>query len=265
MVDDKKKVDKIIEDIKIKTLILEIKFLCLSKIIVDEISNTFKNNNLKIADLYCSTYVKTINYKKRLDNKDCIIFLDTGFERASSLIFNMNKLDFFKSIPLGGNNITKDISHVLKLDIEYSEDLKIKFNKLESELLFNKNDTNETNLYTEILEKNISIELLKQIIEARVDEIIELLVFETNYINNLNVKIKPKLVIFGSGSSLLSCNSNNSGKKMVSEIIIVDENDSDVCRSGLEYHNSDESLLNKTKKKAKKSGFFETFFNLFSK
>ena len=265
LVNDKKKVDKIIEDIKIKTLILEIKFLCLSKIIVDEISNTFKNNNLKIADLYCSTYVKTINYKKRLDNKDCTIFLDTGFERASSLIFNMNKLDFFKSIPLGGNNITKDISHVLKLDIEYSEDLKIKFNKLESELSFNKNDTNETNLYTEILEKNISIELLKQIIEARVDEIIELLVFETNYMNNLNVKIKPKLVIFGSGSSLLSYNSSNSGKKMVSEIITVDENVSNVCRSGLEYYNSDESLLNKTKKMSKKSGFFETFFNLFSK
>ena len=265
LADDKKKVDKIIEDIKIKTLILEIKFLCLSKIIVDEISNTFKNNNLKIADLYCSTYVKTINYKKRLDNKDCIIFLDTGFERASSSIFNMNKLDFFKSIPLGGNNITKDISRVLKLDIEYSEDLKIKFNKLESELSFNKNDTNETNLYTEILEKNISIELLKQIIEARVDEIIELLVFETNYMNNLNVKIKPKLVIFGSGSSLLSHNSNYRGIKMVSEIITVDENDLNVCRSGLEYHNSDESLLNKTKKKAKKSGFFETFFNLFSK
>ena len=181
------------------------------------------------------------------------------------MIFNKNKLDFFKSIPVGGNNITKDISHVLKLDIEYSEDLKIKFNKLESELSFNKNDTNETNPYTEILEKNISIELLKQIIEARVDEIIELLVFETNYINNLNVKTKPKLVILGSGSSLLSYNSNVRAKKMISEIIIVEENDSSVCRSGLDYYNSDESFLNKTKKKAKKLGFFETFFNLFSK
>ena len=113
--------------------------------------------------------------------------------------------------------------------------------------------------------RNISIELLKQIIEARVDEIIELLVFETNYINNLNVKIKPKLVIFGSGSSLLSYNSNIRAKNMVSEIIIVDENDSNVCRSGLDYHNSDESFLNKIKKKARKLGFFETFFNLFSK
>ena len=264
-IDNNKKLNKIIDDIKIKTLILEIKFICLSKTIVDQISSKFKNNNLKIINLYCSSYVKSVNYMKRFDDKDCIFFLDTGFERSSSLIFNMNKFDFFKSIPLGGNNVTKDISQVLKLDHKYSEDLKIKFNKLESELSFNKSDTNEINLYSEILEKNISIGLLKQVIEARLDEIIELLLFETNYIKNLNAKTKTRLVIFGSGSGLLSNNYSFNLKKFFSEIIIVDENDTNLCKSGLNYHKSDESLLNKTKKKPQKSGFFETFFNLFSK
>ncbi len=264
-IDDNKKLNKIIEDIKIKTLILEIKFICLSKIIVDDISRKFRNNNLKIINLYCSSYVKTINYMKKLDHKDCIFFLDTGFERSSILIFNMNKFDFFKSIPLGGNNVTKDISQVLKLDPEYSEELKKKFNKLESDLSFNKSDSNDINLYSEILEKNISIELLKQVIEARLDEIIELLLLETNYIKNLNDKIKPRLVVFGNGARLLSNIYNVSIKKIFSEITIVDENDSNVCKSALDYHKSDESFLSKTKKKPQKSGFFETFFNLFSK
>ncbi len=263
-IDDNKKLNKITEDIKIKTLILEIKFICLNKIVVDEISSKFKNNNLKIINLYCSSYVKTINYMKRFNHKDCIFLLDIGFERSSSLIFNMNKFDFFKSIPLGGNNVTKDISQVLKLDPEYSEDLKIKFNKLESEISFNKSDRNDINLYSEILEKNISIELLKQVIEARLDEITELLLLKTNYIKNLNDRIKPRLVVFGSGTRLLS-NNNVSLKKIFSKIIIVDENDSNVCKSGLDYHKSYESFLNKTKKRPKKSGFFETFFNLFSK
>ena len=264
-IDDNKKLNKIIEDIKIKTLILEIKFICLSKIIVDEISRKFINNNLKIINLYCSSYVKTINYMKKLDHMDCIFFLDTGFERSSILIFNTNKFDFFKSIPLGRNNVTKDISQVLKLDPEYAEELKKKFNKLESDLPFNKSDSNEINLYSEILEKNISIELLKQVIEARLDEIIELLLLETNYIKNFNDKIKPRLVVFGSGARLLSNNYNVSVKKIFSEITIVDENDLNVCKSALDYHKSDESFLNKTKKKPQKSGFFETFFNLFSK
>ena len=265
LIDDDKKLNNIAEDVKIKTLILEIKFICLSKIIVDEIFSKFKNNNLKIINLYCSSYVKTINYMKRFDQKDFIFFLDTGFERSSSLIFNVNKFDFFKSISLGGNNITKDISQVLKLDLKYSEDLKIKFNKLESDLSFNKSDRDERNLYSEILEKNISVELLKQVIEARLDEIIELLLFKTNYIKNLNSKIKPRLIIFGNGSRLLSNNYSLSTKKIFSEIIIVDENDLNVCKSGLNYHKSEESFLIKTKKKPKKSGFFETFFNLFSK
>ena len=71
--------------------------------------------------------------------------------------------------------------------------------------------------------------------------------------------------MFGSGARLLSNIYNVSVKKIFSEIIIVDENDSNVCKSGLEYHKSDESFLNKTKKKPQKTGFFESFFNLFSK
>ena len=105
---------------------------------------------------------------------------------------------------------------------------------------------------------------MKQVIEARLGEIIELLLLKTNYIKNLKDKIKPILVVFGSGTRLLS-NNNDILKKIFSKIIIVDENDSNVCKSGLDYHKSDESFLNKTKKKPKKQGFFETFFNLFSK
>ena len=79
--------------------------------------------------MYCSSYVKSIFYKKSIDIKNNLIFLDIGYERSSALFFNNNKFQFLKSIPIGGNNITKDISKVLKLDINYSEEIKIKFNK----------------------------------------------------------------------------------------------------------------------------------------
>ena len=38
-----------------------------------------------------------------------------------------------------------------------------------------------------------------------------------------------------------------------------------ICESGLNYFKSAESLHTQTKKKPKKYGIFETFFNLFSK
>ncbi len=265
IVDENKILDKITDDIKIKSLILEIKFICLNKILIENLINKFKNNNLKISNLYCTSYVKFYSYKKHLINKEGLIFIDIGFERTSGFIFNNSKFEFFRSIPIGGNNITKDISKIFKLDLEYSEDLKIKFNRSENDISFSKNSPNKLNPFSETLEKKISIDLLKQIIIARLDEIIELSIFESTYIKNLNPLPKYKLVITGGGSKLLSNNYNLSINKIFSELVSYDENDSLVCETGLNYLKSNESFNLKTKKKLKKSGFFENFFNFFSK
>ena len=265
IVDENKTLDKITDDIKIKSLILEIKFICLNKILIENITNKFKNNNLKISNLYCASYVKIYSYKNQFISKDCLFFIDIGFERSSGFMFNNRKFEFYKSIPIGGNSITKDISKILKFSLEYSEDLKIKFNISENDISFNKNSTNEINPFSETIENNISIDLLKQIIVARLDEIIELSIFESMSIKNLNPLSKHKLIITGGGSKLLSNNYNLSINKIFSELVFYDENDSLVCVSGLNYHKSNESFHIKTKEKSKKLGFFENFFNLFSK
>ena len=265
IVDENKTLDKITDDIKIKSLILEIKFICLNKILIENITNKFKNNNLKISNLYCTSYVKIYSYKNQFISKDSLFFIDIGFERSSGFMFNNSKFEFYKSIPIGGNSITKDISKILKFSLEYSEDLKIKFNISENDISFNKNSTNQINPFSETIEKNISIDLLKQIIVSRLDEIIELSIFESMSIKNLNPLSKHKLIITGGGSKLLSNNYNLSINKVFSELVFYDENDTLVCESGLNYHNSNESFHIKTKEKSKKLGFFENFFNLFSK
>ncbi len=265
IVDNNKKFENIIEDIKVKSLTLEIKFICLSKILIRDINSKFKKNNLKISNLYCSSYVKSLYHKKNLDISDILVYIDIGFERTSSLVFNNGKFEFFKSLPIGGNNITKDISKILKLDLNYSEVLKKKFNKLENSSDFDKNYTSKINPYHEIFSKNLSVDLLKHIIEARIDEIIELVVFRSKYIKNLNFMPKPNLIIMGGGSSLLSNNYNLTVKKLFSKLITFNENESYACKAGNDYHKSMESNHIKEKKKIEKYGFFEYFFNLFSK
>ena len=265
IIDDNKKIEVISDKIKIKLIILEIKFICLNKSLISIISNKFKKNNLSISNIYCSSYVKSIFYKKNLEIKNNLIFLDIGFERTSALFFNNNKFQFLNSIPLGGNNITKDISKIFKLSIEYSENFKIKFNKNEKEISLQKNFSNNINLYTEIIEKNISIDLLKQIIEARVNEIIELTILNNNYFKKINSTKKQCIVFIGNGSKLIpNINSINS-KKIFSDLIFFEENDLKICDAGINYYKSNESYLTKNKKKPKKTGFFEKFFNLFSK
>lgn len=264
-VDENKKLDEIIEDIKINSLILEIKFICLKKILINDIKNTFKKNNLKILNIFCSSYIKSISYKKKSSRNNPLIFLDVGYERTSSLVFNNGIFEYFKSIPLGGNHISNDIAKVLNISFEYAEDLKIKFNKLENDMHLNKSKTKQKNLISEISEKNISTQLLRQIIEARVDEIIDLVFLKSNTIKGLNFMSKPKLIVSGGGSKFLINNYKLKINKVISEITTYDENDSLICEVGLDYFNSKESFFVKMKKKSKKSGFFERFFNLFSK
>ena len=265
IVDDNRKLENLFDDIKIKSLILEIKFICLKKSTINNLSNKFKKNNLNILSIYCSSYVKSFFYKKSIDTRKNIIFLDIGYERTSALFFNNNKFQFLNSVPIGGNNITKDISKVLKLDISYSEDLKTKFDKNENEISFNKISTNDTNLFSEISEKNISIDLLKQVIQARVDEIINISIIQNNYFKNINSSEKPKIIFIGNGSKLMSFINNFNLKNSFSELIFFDESDTKICEAGINYHKSDERSLINIEKKLKKTGFFEKFFNLFSR
>ena len=265
IVDDNKKLENVLDNLKTKSLILELKFICLKKCSFNNLSNKFKKNNLNILNIYCSSYVKSQLYKKNFENKNNFIFLDIGFERSSAFVFHKKKFKFFKSIPIGGNNITKDISKVLNLDLNYSEDLKLKFSKDEKEISFNKNSLNDINLYSELVKKNISIDLLKQIIEARINEIIKLAVTQNNFFKNNTSVSKPIIIFIGGGSKLLSKNFNFDFNKDFSELIFFNENDSDICKAAMHYHKSDERFLIKNSKKIKKIGLFEKFFNLFSK
>ena len=107
--------------------------------------------------------------------------------------------------------------------------------------------------------------MLKKVIEARIDEILELVVFQDSNYKNLNSLLKPKLIFFGGGSQLFSNNYNLCKKKLVSELISFNNDDSYACAAGIDFYRSVESSSIKTKKKTKKQGFFENFFNLFSK
>ena len=113
--------------------------------------------------------------------------------------------------------------------------------------------------------KNISTDLLKQIIKARIEEIIELAFLESNFLKNLNLSSKQKLIPYGGGSKLILHNYNFPFNHIFSEFITCDLSNPIVGAAGFQYHNTVESDFVKSKKKIKKQGFFENFFNLFSK
>ena len=252
---------------KINSVIVEFKFLCLNLNIYENILNIFKKNNLQITNLYCSSYIKFFSYINFFNRKKNLTFLDIGWERSTIVSYKNNRPIYFNSIPLGGNHITKDISKVLNLTLEESENIKKTFNKSEIEFSFDqKLDNEKKNILQEIIGKNISVDLLKKVVLARVEEVILMSLKDINYYEDFKNNMNSILVLTGKGSNLFDKNSFHFNDKYnFKEISFYEENDSEICSAGFNFDISKYNQIKLINKSSKKSGFFENFFYLFSR
>ena len=267
IVDDKEFSGQIDNDKKINSIIIELKFLCLNFEIYEKILNIFKKNNLQVLNFYCSSYVKSFSYINYFNQKKNLTFLDIGWERSTIISYIDKKPLFFYTIPIGGNHITKDISKVLRLSLEDSEKIKKTFNKSEIEFSFDHDiDKDKKNLIQEILGKNISVDLLKKVVLARVEEIISLSFKEIFFLPDSNQNINSTLVLTGKGSNLFDKNSFHLDINYnFKDISFYEENDSEICNAGYNFYTKKYNEIDSLNKSKKKEGFFEKFFNLFSK
>ena len=255
------------EKIKCNFLSLEIKFLCLSSLIFDKLKKNLNENHLSIKNIFCSSYVKSLDYNNLFDNFEKKVFLDIGYNKTSITIFSKNKLISFNCIPIGGNHITNDISQVLKITKEDSETIKLSLR--ESHTIFSKNTKREFFSDSKIkqkLDKSISIDLLQKVIYARIDEILNLSFKNINFSLITNNK-KNILIFIGEGSKLLHSNSIylKDEFNFFSEMNFFEENNKKICMSGYNFNKKNNLYeVNVVSKKAKKTGFFEKLFHFFN-
>ena len=149
------------------------------------------------------SYLKSQSYLSKL-NLDKVSFLDIGYERSSLVTYENKKLKYINSINVGSHNITKDISKIFKIEEDHAEKIKKLFNKSETEFSYNNNRDINLSL-KEIITKNISIDLLKQVVLYRVQEIFDL-TFNKSSINNFNSR-ETNLFLIGDGSIMFNNNS----------------------------------------------------------
>lgn len=251
---------------KFNTLILEIKFISLPSKEHQNIIEIFKKNNLKILNFFSTSLVKSFKYIDFFKENKLVVFLDIGLDRTTIIFFKNKKLYHLNTITIGGNNISKDISQILKLSIDESEKLKKTFNKSETDFSFSGTDPTENfDTIKKIIGKNISIDLLKKVVLTRIEEIIELSFKSINISNSFDKKQDLKLVLIGNGSKIFNRNSFHiEDKYNFKEINFYEESDYEICEAGLIYKEKfkDENPQN-FKKNQKKIGFFQRFFNIF--
>jgi len=233
------------DKIKCDFISLDIFFICLPVDMVLYFQNIFSKSNILVNQVICSTYAKSINYKNNLNLSGHVSFIDVGFNRTSIISYFNDKILSLDVLPVGGNHITKDISQILEIDLEKSEQEKRNFGQ--NHKFSNYNDA--------------SSETLQKIIFARTEEILELCVQSIE--SNSHVLSEFKIVLMGEGSKIL----DNRYKDKISfskEIYFLDETLEDICQSGIQFTKG----LNKQEvvvvpKIQIKQGFFEKLFHFF--
>jgi len=253
-------------EIKSNYLILEAKFLCYSKKIFDLLNSYFRENHINIKNIFCSSYTKSLEYNKHFENYEKKVFLDIGYEKSCVSIFDKKKLIHFYSVPLGGNHVTKDISKVLNITEEESEDIKQSFNRTETTFSDISDELSvPLDLTQKRIQKNISSEILNKIIYARLDEILNLSFKNIDFSNVILEKKNSILILTGEGSKILNKNSIYLEDRFnfFNEMSFFEENTESISRSGFNFLiNANFNEVSFMAKEPKKSGFFEKLFHL---
>ena len=264
---DKKEFNNFPENINCEELIIEVKFICLPNNIVNQLSENFKSNFLSIKKIYCTSYIKSYCIKDYFDRYENKFFFDVGYEKSCLVVYCENKIKLVKFFPLGGNHVTKDIAKIFKISILEAE--KIKKNLNNSNITFSnqsdeKNNISITNHLKNILDKNINVELLKRVVFARIDEIINFIFQDIDYSYLIKNSESSVLVFTGEGSKILNKNSIFLDEKFnyFNEINFFDENSTLVCDSGYKFITTEKpNEISVVPKKIGKYGFFEKIFN----
>ena len=250
-----------------KKIVLQLKFICIPKLIFEEIISKFKENLIQIKKIYISSYVKSFNYSKFFERYNYKTFIDIGYNKSCLTIFKKKKLFLIKNIPIGGNHITKDISKILEIPYEEAEEVKRSLNQSNSTFSYKSNEEFlSNNEIKKDLENKFSLKLLNQVIYARIEEILKLCVDHIKILNLKDFSSGNVLIFTGEGSKILNKNSIYLKDEFNSfeDIHFYNESKESICESACNFERySNLELLTFYAKKPDKKGFFERFFQFF--
>ena len=176
-------------------------FLGVPKNILKNISKVLHSCDIEIDKfISCSYALGICCFNQDQIDYGCGI-VDIGYEKTSLALFKDLSLVHSSSFPIGSNHITKDISrgcYLSKIESELiKKDISI-INNLDEEL--NNNGFLSDKYFSETKFRKISSKFVRDIISARLDEILNKIFKEINFLQAES--IKQNLIFTGEGSRL---------------------------------------------------------------
>lgn len=162
------------------------------------IDTVFANAGVDIVEGLISPLQLANNVLTDAEKRSGCALVDLGADTTTLVVYKNNIVRYLVTIPLGCNNINKDLS-TLPIDDAETEDVKLKYGDACQE--FESSEESEPQYYTTSDGRQIDVSTIRNVIEARMGEIIANV---SNQIVNSDYsgKLLAGLVITGGGSSM---------------------------------------------------------------
>ena len=157
------------------SLTINAEIVLAEKTYVKQLHQIFKRVDLDIDGIIPVTLAERNLVLDANELNDNIMLLDIGAGNTEIGIFNANRFIYTNTIPLGGNSVTNDIAVVLDISKEEAEKLKRQYGLALKSFIDNDNDIilNTCNGLNKT--RTIKSSELIEIIEARIEEIFDLI------------------------------------------------------------------------------------------
>ena len=162
------------------------------------IQTVFAHTNVHIIEELIAPLQLANNVLTDAEKRSGCALIDLGADTTTLVIYKNNIVRYLVTIPLGCNNINKDLS-TLPIDEAETEDVKLKYGDACQDV--DGVEENDTQTYTTTDGRQIDVTLIKNVVEARVGEIIANV--SAQIVNsNYSDKLLAGIVLTGGGSNM---------------------------------------------------------------
>ena len=159
------------------------------------LNKCFDNAGIAIAEMYLAPLVLAESVLTPAEKRSGCLLVDLGADTTTVSVYSKNILRHLAVIPLGGNNITKDITS-LQMEDKDAEKMKIKYGSAFTD----NNDIDNSKKYPIDSDRNIDSRKFIEIVEARTEEIIENVWCQVP--NEFVDKLLGGIIITGGGANM---------------------------------------------------------------
>ena len=166
---------------------------------INGVLRTLDEANLKLDGLILETLATSNIVLMPEEKENGVLLVDMGGGHTDISVYKNSKLEFYTTIPVGGNHITNDIALTFDISLEEAEKLKKQYNLAIMAMISNNHEIKLSTKASDQENNIVKCSDIVQVIEARVKEVFQI-IRKMMSDNNLIGKVES-VVLTGQGIS----------------------------------------------------------------